>query len=223
MESNQASTKNISWDKDLYQSSIVQRNILIVLNFILGFAIIGCLMWIQMMLSQNQIEPFVIEIDKKTGQATTIKPITLQEYSANTAVIRSLVINYIKAREEYIQPLFDKNFSETIRLFSSPGIYYTYKSQYSKTNPQSPFNVLGKNGTISIKWKSIIFPEEYTAQVRISVNTQNATNNGYQVDKIILMSFAFDTQGQISEEDRLINPLGFTVTMYKIESENPNM
>ena len=89
-------------------------------------------------------------------------------------------------------------------------------------NPNSPYNLLGKNGSISIKLKSIIFPAENTAQIRISIETINSMGNTIKVDKIILMSFSFDTNTQITDEDRLLNPLGFVVTLYKIEDESPN-
>jgi type IV secretory pathway component VirB8 len=84
-------------------------------------------------------------------------------------------------------------------------------------------NILGKNGNITVKWKSIIFPAQNTAQIRISVETTSSIGNVVQKDKIILMSFTFDQTSEMTEEDRLLNPLGFIVTMYKIEDENPNI
>jgi type IV secretion system protein VirB8 len=214
---------NISWEKDIYNSSLIQRNLLWILNFLLGITVIGCLIWMQFKSSENRIEPFVIEIDKKSGIATTVKPLSIQEYSANTAVLRSLIIQYIRAREEYNYYLFEKNFSYLVRVFSNPVIYYSYKSVASTSNPSSPYNILGKNGNITVKWKSIIFPAQNTAQIRISVETTSSIGNVVQKDKIILMSFTFDQTSEMTEEDRLLNPLGFIVTMYKIEDENPNI
>ena len=173
--------------------------------------------------SENRIEPFVIEIDKKSGVATTVKPLSTQEYSANIAVNKSLIMQYIKAREEYNYYLFNRSFSYLVRVFSSPSIYYSYKSAASINNPRSSYSLLGKNGSISVKWKSIIFPAQNTAQIRISIETTNALGDVTQTDKIILMSFTFDTGSQMTEEDRFLNPLGFIVTMYKIEDENPNI
>ncbi len=212
---------NISWDKDIYSNTIIQRNLLWILNLILGIAVIVCLIWMQIKSSENKIEPFVIEIDKKSGIATMIKPLSVNEYSANTAILRSLIIQYIKAREEYNYYLFNQN-ADFVRVSSNPSIYYSYKSAVFMNNPNSPYNLLGKNGSISIKLKSIIFPAENTAQIRISIETINSMGNTIKVDKIILMSFSFDTNTQITDEDRLLNPLGFVVTLYKIEDESPN-
>lgn len=176
----------------------------------------------QTTISQNKIEPFVIEIDKKTGVATIVNQLSVNEYSSNTAVLKYLIIQYIRAREGYLYETFDSNFFDVVRVFSSPSIYYGYRSAYGKNNPNSPYNIFGKGGRIDVKWKSVIFPANNTAQVRIALQTTNAAGSTDQVNKIILMSFEFNAENQMSEEDRLINPLGFNVKMYKIEDENPN-
>jgi len=218
--------EDLSWTQDLYGKTIVQRNLLFILSIILSIGLLIALIWIQISGSESKIKPFVIEIDKKTGIASTITPITTSEYSGNVAVVRSMIINYIRAREEYNDALFDKNFFDTIRVFSTPNVYYDYKNIFSKNNPQSPYNILGKTGYTKVKWKSIIFPKVGTAQIRITLQTygsnNNSNNNFFEVNKIILMAFEFNENLTLNEEERLINPLGFNVTLYQIEDENPN-
>lgn len=217
--------ENISWDKDLYHSALAQKNIMVILAVLLAIGIIICLIWLKISAGENKIEPFVIEIDSKSGLATTVNPVTVQEYSANIAVVRSLVIQYIKAREEYLYPLYDRNF-KIVKVFSDPLIYRDYINLYGAGNPASPYNTLSKYGSISVIWKSIIFPQDKTAQVRISLDIKdgsNSTNSTKTADKIILLSFDFKPADNISEADRIINPLGFVVNMYKIEDENPNV
>lgn len=213
---------SLSWSDDVYNNLVFQRKILILLNFLLALAIIICLIWMQITLGNDKVEPFVVEIDKKTGVATTVTPVTVKEYSANIAVLRALVIQYIRAREEYIFQTYDSNF-QMVKALSNAAIFRSYATSYGSANPTSPYSVFGKNGTISVKWKSIIFPEQNTAQVRITLQTLDATNSVKQVDKIVLMSFEFKPDANVSESERLINPLGFNVTMYKIEDENPNI
>lgn len=220
---NKDKISNISWESDLYRSSVQHRKLLLILTFILGLSIIICLLWMQTTISENKIEPFVIEIDKRSGIATTVKPVDIQQYSADVAVLKSLIISYIRAREEYIYALYDKNYYN-VKVLSSPVIYRQYDTEYGQNNPNSPYNTLGKFGGRNVKWKSIIFPQPNTAQIRISLETINANGSiTKQIDKIILMSFEFKPEEKISENDRLINPLGFKVTMYKIEDENPNI
>jgi type IV secretion system protein VirB8 len=216
------SDNNISWDKDLYHRAVVQKNVMVLLTLILSVGIIISLIWLKISMGENKVEPFVIEIDSKSGLATTVNPVTVNEYSANIAVVRSLVIQYIKAREEYLLPLYEKNFN-LVRILSDPTVYREYSKSFGSGNPASPYNVLNKYGSINVVWKSIIFPQKNTAQVRISLETRDISNTARSVDRIILMSFDFKPDNKISEADRIINPLGFIVTMYKIEDENPNI
>jgi type IV secretion system protein VirB8 len=213
--------ENLSWDKDLYHSTLVYKNIMVMLAMLLAIGIIICLIWLKIFVSENKIEPFVIKIDSKTGQATTVDPITIEEYSANTAVLRSLVIQYIKMREEYIYPLYEKSYTN-VKIFSDPSVFRDYANVFNSSNPTSPYNALGQTGTINVIWKSIIFPQSKTAQVRVSLETKNGISTKI-TDKIILVSFDFKPDDNISASDRIINPLGFIVTMYKIEDENPNV
>jgi type IV secretion system protein VirB8 len=215
--------EDLSWNKDLYGKTIVQRNLLFIMTLLLTLALAIALIWIQITNSESNIKPFVIEIDKKTGVATTIEPLTVSEYSANLAVVRSLIINYIRDREEYNSALFDNNFFDKVRVFSAPNVYYNYKNAFGKNNPQSPYNLLGKTGFSKVKWKSIIFPKAGTAQIRITLQIYGSNDKILEVNKIILMAFEFNEALQLNEEERLINPLGFNVTLYQIEDENPNI
>lgn len=213
---------NISWDKDLYQSAVLYKNTMTILAMLLAIGIIVCLIWLKIFTEENKIEPFVIKIDSQTGQATTVDPVTVAEYSANIAVIRSLVIQYIKAREEYIYALYEKNFA-SVRIFSDSTVFRDYANNFSSSNPTSPYNSLAKFGSINVVWKSIIFPQPKTAQIRVTIEIKDGINTARLIDKIILINFDFKPDDKISAADRIINPLGFIVTMYKIEDENPNV
>jgi type IV secretion system protein VirB8 len=213
---------NLSWNKDLYQSALLYKNIMVILAMLLAIGIIICLIWLKISAEENKVEPFVITIDSKTGMATTVDPVTVEEYSANIAVVRSLVIQYIKTREEYMYALYDKH-ALNIKVLSDPPIYRDYINAFGSNNPTSPYNSLGKSGVINVIWKSIIFPQPNTAQVRISLEIKDGINSPRLIDKIILLSFDFKPGDNISAADRIINPLGFIVKMYKIEDENPNV
>ncbi len=220
-----AQPPNIGWDKDLYNTAITQRNILGLLNVVCVAAIIIGLIWIQKIRNDSKIEPFVIEIDKKTGLATVVDPVTVQKYSGDIAVRRSLVIQYIRAREGYMYQIFDINFNDIVRVMSDYNVYYQYREKFSVNNPNSPYSALGKNGSIKVIWKSIQFPQENTAQVRISLDISGGGSSvkPLRVDKIVLMTFEFRSNSVLGEGERLYNPLGFIVTDYKIDDENPNI
>ena len=53
---------NISWDKDLYHSSVSQKNIMVILTLILSVAIIICLIWMKIAAGENKIEHVVCHV-----------------------------------------------------------------------------------------------------------------------------------------------------------------
>ena len=166
----------------------------------------------------KSIEPFVIEIERKTGIPTVVDPVSIRDYSANEAVQKYFIMKYIRAREEYYYQTFQYNFDTVVRVLSTPTIYYSdYRPTSAASNPNSPYNLYGQNTTRTAKWKSIIFQSEKVAQVRLTLETQGSSSS--QSDKLVLIAFDFQNV-EMNDNERLVNPLGFVVTMYKIEDEN---
>lgn len=214
-----ASSYYSDWYKEVYESAIGQRNFFILVAFVSIITVIITVLVIRYVKSTKSIEPFVIEIEKKTGIPTVVEPISVKTYSSDEIIKRYFIMTYIKAREEYFYQTFDKNFSQIVRVFSSPEVYYGgYRPVFSPNNPNSPYNVLGKNSTRTVNWKSIIFQSSNLAQVRLSLDT-NGSFSGKQ-DKVVLIGFSFNEGMTMNDDERLINPLGFVVNMYKIENEN---
>ena len=104
-------------------------------------------------------------------------------------------MKYIRAREGYFSETFNENFSNVVR-------------------------VLSRYGSISYRTvglKSIIFPSATSAQVRINLMVTGQIK--LAMDKIVYMEFDYFNLN-MNEADRLINPLGFQVTLFRMNDEN---
>lgn len=206
-----------SWYSDKYESLLVQRNIFFLISLITAVALSISVLFMRYIKTTQSIEPFVIQVEEKTGVPTVVDPVTIQAYSANDAVVRYFIMKYIKAREEYYPALYRYNFDTVVRVLSSESVYYSdYKPKFSMGNPQSPVNILGANASRTVALKSIIFPTPGTAQVRFALQVN--ANNGLSSDKIALIQYEF-TNINMNEDERLINPLGFRVINYKMDDE----
>lgn len=217
-QSEQAQQKFVKgWHADQYEVALIQRNALFMALLACVVVIAFSALAIRYLKSTRSIEPFVIEIERKTGVPTVVDPLTDKAFTGDEAIKRYFVMQYIKAREEYYQNLFNKNYSLVTRVLSSPEVYGTdYRPKFNVSNPQSPFNILGNRSWRQVFLKSIIFRTPSSAQVRISLQTDGAVQN--KQDKVIYIEFEFQDL-KMNEEERLINPLGFVVTKYRIEDE----
>jgi len=205
-----------SWFKDRYESLVVQRSVLIVL-FLISIAVIVFLnISITYIKSSKSIEPFVIEIEPKTGVPTVIEPLSAVLYTGQEAIVRHLVWQYITMREEYNYADFFRVYRD-IRVFSSDAVYGQYRGDFNVDNLRSPYNVYGENNVVRIELKSLILQDDKkSAQVRFRRIVEGSRAS--VSDKIVLMRFDF-VNLELSEDRRLLNPLGFIVTSYRIDDE----
>ena len=206
------------WSKDKYQSTVTQKNLLLVLLVICFCVILISLSTIRYLKSTQSVTPFVIEIEEKDGVPTVVEPLSVKAYSANEAIRRYFVVKYIRAREEYFSSTFDRNFHGIVRVLSTTDVYYRdYRPKFSVNNPSSPYNLYGTGTHRMLSLKSIIFPSSNSAQIRVTLNVIGQIN--LVMNKIIYVEFDFKNLN-MNDADRLINPLGFQVTLYRINDES---
>ena len=207
-----------SWSDDKYKSAIKQKNLLLILLIICFSIILISLSTIRYLKNVQSIQPFVIEIEEKDGVPTVVEPLSVKAYSANEAIKRYFIVKYIRAREEYFYSTFDINFYDVVRVLSSTDVYYRdYRPKFNVNNPSSPYNLYGNNSHRTVSLKSIIFPSSKSAQIRITLNVIGQIN--LVVNKIIYIEFDFKNLN-MNDADRLINPLGFQVTLFRMNDES---
>jgi type IV secretion system protein VirB8 len=204
-----------NWYNDRYEWMLVQRNLLFVILLISVVVIVFLNFSISYIKSTKSIEPFVIEIEPKTGVPTVVEPLSIIAYSSNEVINRYFIWHFIKLREEYNYITFPRTMAE-IRLFSNDIVYGQYRRGVDQNNPQSPYNLYGQGAVRTVEMKSFIMQESNTAQVRVRMIVEGSQQ--MTMDKIILLSFEYNNL-EMSDEKRLINPLGFTVTSYRIDDE----
>jgi type IV secretion system protein VirB8 len=208
-----SATKN--WYSDRYESMQVQRNAFLLLACVFSFAISALMLGIWYYTSKTTIEPFVIEIEPKSGVTTVVYPLESKALSDDEAIRRYFVWKYVKLREEYFAGTFDLAFPQ-VALYSNDNTYATFFRMNNKNNKQSPINTFGLNGTRQIEMKSFTFLKPEVAQVRFKVIIQGVPIAAS--DRIATVDFVFDNK-LLNEEQRFLNPLGFYVNNYTVEEE----
>lgn len=223
---NAAGSDTKNWYKDKYQYVLVQRNILAVTTLMALFCSAAAVFAVMQLTPHKSVEPFVIQIDEKTGIVQRVDPVTRTEFTSNEAVDRYFVAQYVRARETYIRQVFRYNY-DIVRVMSDRYTFNQYMRYVSERNPESPASILKGDGMRTVKFKNISFikrstdvmKSEKVVQARVILtDVSRKFPAPIEYHNIVTITFQYSNLS-LNEEERYMNPLGFLVTNYAIERE----
>ena len=200
-----------SWYSNRYQIVVVQRNILLLFTVISMFSVAVAVIFVKNVMSSKSLEPYVIEVEAKSGIATVVDQLTAQNFTGDQVIRKYFINSFVHAASGY-EPRTYKQDVDKVRLFSIPGIYGEFRNRINARD-------LGTDSRIDVRIKSIQFTDGNNAQIRIVKQTNIQGVDPSTVDQVISMGFYFSPDMQLSMEERLINPLGFQVNKYMIADE----
>lgn len=207
-----------NWYKDRYQYVLVQRKLMAlvtVVSLICTLAAVTVVAWLTPLKS---VEPFVIQVDPKSGFTQTVDPLTVKSLTANEAVNNFFIVQYIRSRETYSVYDLAKNF-DTVRIMSdSKKVYPGFVAGADPNNPASNAARLGSTGIRTVKFKSITYLNPQMVQVRMLIEEKTDRNDFFQQHMIALVAFEY-IKMSLTAEERYINPLGFRVTNYRLDED----
>jgi len=164
-------------------------------------------------------EPFVIQVDKTTGLTQMLSSLSEKTITYNEAIDKFFTSQYVKNREQYFYSLLSKDYIY-VQLNSTPKVAEEYIKIY--TGKESRDEVLGQGIEEKVKVLSVTLGENAyikNATVRIKIDTYK---KGVVVDskiKIVTLAYTYMPALKATEKERLLNPLGFKVTSYRVDAE----
>jgi type IV secretion system protein VirB8 len=163
-------------------------------------------------------EPVILKVESSTGVTTVLKSIKDVTDKYDEVVDRHWLANYIKARELYDWYTISEQF-DAVKLMSSPNVGAEYAIKTQEKN--APLNTLKDKAKIVVKIISVSFLGDL-AQVRYTTERQNTSGenlDGSPVQSwIATIAYQYEA-GKMTDQQRLINPLGFKVISYRTDSE----
>ena len=164
------------------------------------------------------VEPYTLLVDRQTGNIETLAPLNAQVVTPDDALTRSMVVQYVIARESFTSETIQDDFRK-VSLWSAPKVGEQYRQAISETNSNSPLAYLPSGSTIRTEVKSLSLLREGRYQVRYLTQAMSAQGRASAPQHwIAIVDFAF-SGAQMSEADRYVNPLGFQVTFYRRDAE----
>lgn len=221
------------WYQDKYQHVLTQRNLLAVIAlFSLTAALVSALALLHFA-PLKSVEPYLIQIDEKTGITQRVEPISRKDYAASAAVDKYFVSHYLRLREGYNATILRYNY-KIVALMSSEEISRRYRPMVDVNNPEGLPKRLGIYGQREVRIKSLAYitnpdnrrdaksaaadSNSKIIQARITT-IETVPNQADRKDNwVITMNFEYANL-DLNEDEQLLNPLGFIVTSYQIERE----
>lgn len=211
-----------NWYKDRYQTVAVQRKLMAFGMLVSLVCTLIMVVIVSQLIPLKTIEPYVLQVDSRTGITQMVDPVTASELTANETVNNYFIVQYIRARESYNAQNLLHNVN-IVRLMSDAAVVYgEFISQANPNNPGSSIARFGTLGTRAVKFKSITYLNPQVVQVRVMITEMPDRSTPLELHQIILLRFEY-VKMNLTTEERYLNPLGFRVTEYQIDEDVPQL
>lgn len=165
-----------------------------------------------------EAHPTIITLDKGTGISQVQRSVLDAVDHFDEVTDKHWLAEFVKYRESYDWFEISTNYN-IVKLMSAPNVFEAFSTYIYDKN--SPLAVLKDKGRLKVSDISISFVGS-TAQVRFGVqklspaglNTDNSPLKRY----IATIAYAYENRS-MTEQERMVNNLGFTVLSYRVDEE----
>lgn len=203
------------WYQEVYESIVCSRDRYRLLAILLGGLLTITIIALLILLPLKQYFYRILTVNQTTGEVVQLKELETSRLPQSWVMTRYFINQYIQAKNTYHYDDIKRSFNLTLAM-SAPAIAKNVEGETVDTNPQSPINVLGREGyqdvlvlsinqlnanTALARFRTLTHPKEDTARVK-QADFQVVVKWDYQNTKVPL-------------QERDLNPLGFRVTYYQ--------
>lgn len=171
-------------------------------------------------LLRTEPEPVVLKVAEDTGATTVLRSVRDASDHYDDVINKYWLAQYVRACEGYDWGTIQSSF-DTCKLMSADGVATEYENKVKA--PNSPLNVLKNTGKIVVQIESISFLNDNTAQVRFTsqkLSPSGENNDNSPLQKwISTVAYEFKPKQQMTDQQRLTNPLGFKAASYRADPE----
>ncbi|HEX7643247.1 MAG TPA: VirB8/TrbF family protein [Noviherbaspirillum sp.] len=175
--------------------------------------------------------PYLVMADAYTGTSTVARltdDVALKRITSSEAINRSNVTHFILARESYDISFINAHDWITVLTMSSKGVGGAYTRMYASKDSDNPYVLYGKTKALRVRILSTTLTDSSNAQsskggatVRFERSVYDKQTGVSTVldNKIATLTFTYDPNLQMTEQQRVENPLGFQVTEYHVDND----
>jgi type IV secretion system protein VirB8 len=166
----------------------------------------------------KRVVPFVVEVDKVTGQTSLVPGLTgANPMSYDASVKRYFLSQYVKDREGWL-PLAENELIHAVLLMSGDEEKRRFTEFFGRSNPASPQLVFRDTPMASVQIRSISFINENVAEVHYARTVFSHIGDPLVSNYVATLTFTIANRPQL-ERDLNVDPIGFSVTNYQTSPE----
>jgi len=201
------------WGQEVYDKAKASEKRAWNITYLLGLISVLSVGAVFMLTPLKRVETSFIIVDKNTGYMEQITQVGAGTITQNEALAEANIAGFIKSHEIWDPTDFQERVNY-IRLTSSDDVYRLF---LDTINTRAETLVLDDDRRVYIKTLSHN-PERKTAFVRISTDT---IVNGRSTEEHWAVTLEYEYTSTPRDRDTAhINPLGFTVTSYRVDQES---
>src|SRR6266496_1683703 len=165
----------------------------------------------------KRVEGFVLRVDNATGAVDLVTTLRDGQTTYGEAVDRYFLNRYVLSREGYDYETLQTAYDATA-LMSSSEVQREYAALFD--GPKARDKVLSNRARIVVRVRSIApGTTRNTALVRFAKRMDRG-DGAPEPEESLVATISFRYVGAaMHEQDRLVNPLGFQVTSYRVDPE----
>lgn len=175
----------------------------------------------------KEIKPYVVLVDKTTGEAEKIVQVQPASLQQQDAVRQSELVRYVVDRETYDSADNSIRIPEVLAR-SSDNAEETLRQTWRSNSAQYPPTEYGNDARVRVVVKSVSLNPSNNpnkadlARVRITKSREENGRDTVQRSYIVTVGYQFKPQVNATLESVWKNPHGFNVSSYRIDAETAN-
>jgi len=167
------------------------------------------------------VVPFVIKENVMTGETRIVTMINKTTLTTDEATDKFFASDYVKKREQYYYDILAKDYYQVL-LYSNSATQQKYRSIYNGEKGRD--KLLSNQFKVEVEILGVVLSQSSgtsIATVRSKITTLDVHSATKGITSFITSTIAYEFQPdkEMKEEDRLLNPLGFTVLTYRKDNE----
>ena len=170
------------------------------------------------MLPLKEIRPYVVMVDRSTGESEQVVATRPTSLSDQEAVLEAELVRYVTNRETY-DPSDNGERIPLVNAMSVGQAQESLRAVWNSGSDSYPPERYGREVRITVRIRSISVLGDNTAQVRFVRRLERSGKNAIERDFVATVGFEFRPRTERNLQQVWENPLGFTVTSYRVDAE----